>query len=97
MRKLPIALALLATLSMGACGGLMPGGEPEAEAVPTDVVAPDAGPTALTAAAITGDPTWIVFAALDTAASGDLVAQNDASGDCAFANGDGTFTAAPCA
>jgi len=39
---------------------------------------------------------WRLIAALGGAAIGTIVAQNDATQECAYARGDGTYIVAPC-
>lgn len=39
---------------------------------------------------------WRLIAALAGAAAGTIVAQNDATQQCAYARGDGTYIVAPC-
>lgn len=39
---------------------------------------------------------WKILAALAGAAVGTMVARNEASGECAYARGDGTYRIAPC-
>lgn len=39
---------------------------------------------------------WRLIAALGGAAIGTIVAQNDATQECAYARGDGTYLVAPC-
>jgi hypothetical protein len=55
-----------------------------------------AGATALTAQALGANTNWTILAALGGAAIGTLVARNSFTGQCAFANGDGTYTTGPC-
>lgn len=50
----------------------------------------------ITADALDADDDWRLIAALVGAAAGTLVAQNNATGDCAYARGDGTYFIAPC-
>lgn len=42
------------------------------------------------------DDDWRLIAALAGAAAGTVVAQNTATGRCAYARGDGTYYRAPC-
>lgn len=51
---------------------------------------------AVTAYALDADQSWIVLGALAGAAAGTLIARNAETGDCAYANGDGTYYRAPC-
>lgn len=41
-------------------------------------------------------PEWTIVATLAGAAAGAMVAQNSATGECAYANGDGTYRTGPC-
>lgn len=50
----------------------------------------------LTAEALDADGNWRLIAALAGAAAGTLVAQNSATGRCAYARGDGTYFEAAC-
>ena len=50
----------------------------------------------LTAEAFDADGNWQLIAALAGAAAGTLVAQNGASGGCAYARGDGTYVESAC-
>ena len=50
----------------------------------------------VTAEALHADRDWKIIAALVGAAAGTMVAQNLASGECAYSRGDGTFYRAPC-
>jgi len=50
----------------------------------------------ITADALDADDNWRLIAALAGAAAGTLVAQNSATGNCAYARGDGTYYTAPC-
>ncbi|SEL00105.1 hypothetical protein SAMN05443999_10390 [Roseovarius azorensis] len=50
----------------------------------------------LTAEALGADSNWRLISALAGAAAGTVVAQNTATGNCAYARGDGTYYRAPC-
>ena len=50
----------------------------------------------ITADALDADDDWRLIAALAGAAAGTVVAQNSASGNCAYARGDGTYYTARC-
>ena len=50
----------------------------------------------ITAEALGADSSWTLIAALAGAAAGTIVAQNSATGKCAYASGDGTYFTAPC-
>ncbi len=50
----------------------------------------------ITAEILDADNDWRLIAALAGAAAGTIVAQNDATQQCAYARGDGTYILAPC-
>lgn len=50
----------------------------------------------ITAEALDADDEWRLIAALVGAAAGTIVAQNQRTGNCAYARGDGTYIVAPC-
>lgn len=50
----------------------------------------------ITAEVLDADDDWRLIAALTGAAAGTVVAQNSATGQCAYARGDGTYFTAPC-
>ncbi|MGJ8561798.1 MAG: glycine zipper 2TM domain-containing protein [Litorimonas sp.] len=50
----------------------------------------------ITAEALDADDDWRLISALVGAAAGTLVAQNNVTGTCAYARGDGKFYRAPC-
>lgn len=50
----------------------------------------------LTADALNANNNWTIVAALGGAAAGTLVARNNVEETCAYSNGDGTYTLAPC-
>lgn len=50
----------------------------------------------ITAEALDADDDWRLIAALGGAAAGVAVAQNSATGRCAYARGDGTYYTAAC-
>ncbi len=50
----------------------------------------------LTAELLDADKNWRLIAALAGAAAGTIVAQNEATQQCAYARGDGTYFLAPC-
>lgn len=51
---------------------------------------------AITADALIDDPDWVIIGALFGAAAGVLVARNDTTNRCAYANGDGTYRTRRC-
>ncbi|MFO8126467.1 glucose-6-phosphate isomerase [Yoonia sp.] len=50
----------------------------------------------ITADILDANNDWRVIAALTGAAVGTIVAQNEATQECAYARGDGTYVIAPC-
>lgn len=50
----------------------------------------------ITANILDADKDWRLIAALAGAATGVIVAQNDATQQCAYSRGDGTYIVAPC-
>ena len=50
----------------------------------------------ITAEALDADDNWRLIAALTGAAAGTIVAQNSATGQCAYARGDGTYSGRYC-
>ena len=51
---------------------------------------------AITADALNADQNWIIIGALVGAAAGVLVARNEATDECAYSRGNGTYYARPC-
>lgn len=50
----------------------------------------------ITAEALDANDNWRLIAALAGAAAGTMVAQNAATGQCAYSRGDGTYVMGPC-
>lgn len=88
MRKTAFALAAVAALA--ACEGMTP--------QERMVVGGLAGATAglILADTLRADRNWTIIAALAGATAGTLVARNTATGQCAYARGDGTFYTGAC-
>lgn len=90
MRKTRYALVGLAVLALAGCQmtqtdrDMLVGG------------AVGAGAGLLTASLLGADRNWTVLATLGGAAAGTLVARNRATGQCAYAVGDGTYRTGPC-
>ncbi|WP_294607093.1 glycine zipper 2TM domain-containing protein [Roseovarius sp.] len=85
-----ILAASASVLTLGACEGMSP------ESRTVAGVAGGAAAGLITAEAFGADDDWRLIAALAGAAAGTLVAQNTATGNCAYARGDGTYYRAPC-
>lgn len=90
MHKQALAAVTAATLALSGCAGLTP-----QQQLATGAVL-GAGAGLLTANAFNANPTWTVLTVLAGAAAGTLVAKNNQTGQCAYANGDGTYYTAPC-
>ena len=50
----------------------------------------------ITAKALGANSNWTILTTLAGAAAGVLVARNNATNQCAYSNGDGTYTTQPC-
>ena len=89
---LKMSLAGLALLALPACDPAMM--SPEARTVAG--VAGGAAAGLVAAEVLEADDNWRLIAALGGAAAGTLVAQNQATRQCAYARGDGTYYTAAC-
>lgn len=90
MKPWKTTLAATCILTLAGCEGMSP---------ESRTVAGAAGGAAvglITAEALDADNNWRLIAALAGAAAGTVVAQNTATGNCAYARGDGTYYRAPC-
>ena len=84
-----ITLACVGALSLSACQ--MTTNE---QAMVGGLVGAGAG--LITANALGANSSWTVIAVLAGAAAGTMVARNNATNECAYANGDGTYRTGPC-
>ncbi|WP_413717461.1 glycine zipper 2TM domain-containing protein [Silicimonas sp. MF1-12-2] len=75
---------------LSACQGMSP------ESRTVAGVAGGAAAGLILAEALHADDDWRIISALAGAAAGVLVAENMATGECAYARGDGTYYVAPC-
>ncbi|MCI2399008.1 glucose-6-phosphate isomerase [Aliiroseovarius subalbicans] len=89
MRKQLILLACASSLAIAGCNMTT-----QEQMVVGGVVGGAAG--LLTANALNANTNWTILAVLAGAAAGSLVAKNNATGECAYAKGDGTYYTAPC-
>jgi hypothetical protein len=90
MRRSILTLAIVGTFGLAACAGMT-----QQERMVVGGLAGAA--TGLIAADIlNADRNWTIIAALAGAAAGTLVARNSATGQCAYAYGDGRYYTAPC-
>lgn len=89
-RLFPGTLAITSLLFIQACANLTPDQR--------IVVGATGGAAAglITADILDADDDWRLISALAGAATGVLVAQNDAIQQCAYARGDGTYFVAAC-
>lgn len=84
------AIALVSFATLAACVGAT-----EDERAMTGALT-GAALGALTAKALENDSDWVIIGALAGAAVGTLVARNQATRECAYAQGDGTYYVRPC-
>ena len=89
-RSISIALAAVSLVLVQACENLTPDQR--------TVVGATGGAAVglITADILDANKDWRLIAALAGAATGVVVAQNDATQQCAYARGDGTYFVAPC-
>ncbi|MEI4233372.1 glucose-6-phosphate isomerase [Roseovarius sp. D22-M7] len=85
-----ILIASLAGITLAGCGTL-----PQDNRELTGA-AIGAGAGLVGAAVFDANPGWTVISSLAGAAAGTLVARNTRTGECAYANGDGTYRTVPC-
>lgn len=89
MRKITLTLAAVSVVALAGC---------QMTEQDRQIVGAVGGAAAgaLTARALGANSNWTILAALGGAAAGTLVARNTATGQCAYAVGDGTYTTGPC-
>ncbi|AHM04365.1 hypothetical protein roselon_02012 [Roseibacterium elongatum DSM 19469] len=90
MKKLLAPIALVAALGTAGCQSLSPQDQANLGLLA------GAGAGLITANALNANANWTILAALGGAAVGTLVARNMQTGNCAYSNGDGTYTVRPC-
>ena len=86
-----IALALAGSLTLTGCMNMT---EQEQTDVGGAVVGGAIG--LITAKALDANTNWTIIATLAGAAAGVMVARNNATNECAYSRGDGTYYTAPC-
>lgn len=89
-RSISMALAVTSLVFVQACENLTP------EQRTVSGAAGGAALGLITADVLDANRDWRVIAALAGAAAGVIVAQNEATQECAYARGDGTYFVAPC-
>ena len=89
IKILPLALA--ATLAATGCMQMTPQEQNELGGA---LVGATIG--TITASALGANRNWTILTALAGAAAGVMVARNNATGECAYSRGDGTYYTAPC-
>ncbi len=92
MRKTLIPVACICAIALGGCQ--MNQMSQQDQMVVGGIAGAAAG--LLTASALGANSNWSILAALGGAAAGTLVARNRATGQCAYAVGDGTYRTGPC-
>ncbi|GAA5065682.1 hypothetical protein KUV65_07250 [Maritalea mobilis] len=90
MKKIFAPIALVAALGTAGCQNLSPQDQANLGLLA------GAGAGLITANALNANANWTIVAALAGAAVGTLVARNAQTGNCAYSNGDGTYTVRPC-
>lgn len=90
MRHEILGICFATTLLLPACADMSP------TARTTAGVAGGAAAGLIAADVLEADDDWTLIAALAGAAAGTVVAENNATGRCAYARGDGTYYTAPC-
>ena len=90
-RVRPLALAALLTAAACQQTGTV---DPTTQTIVGSVAGAAIG--AITAEALNADDEWVILAGLAGAAAGALVARNPTRQQCAYSNGDGTYSVAPC-
>jgi integral membrane sensor domain MASE1 len=88
LKKTAISIAIISPLALAGCT--------TSQQNATIATAGGGALGALTAAAFTNNPGWIVAGGVAGAAAGALYARNQNTGQCAYSNGDGTYRVAPC-
>lgn len=88
MRQILISITCAASLGLAACATTTD------EEIAGGLLGAAVG--VITAKALNADDDWVIIAALAGAAIGTLVARNNATGDCAYSRGDGTYRIARC-
>ena len=90
MKKWILGLAGASVIALSACDTM------DSQSRTVAGVAGGAAAGLVAANVLRADKDWTLIAALAGAAAGTMVAQNQKTGNCAYARGDGTYYTAPC-
>lgn len=90
MKKFVAPMLLVAATAISACQPLSPQDRSNLGLVG------GAGAGLLLASAFNANPQWTILSTVAGAAIGTQVARNTQTGQCAYSNGDGTYSVAPC-
>lgn len=90
MKKAVAPVLLIAALATAACQPLSPQDRSNLGLLG------GAGAGLLLADAFNANPQWTILATVAGAAVGTQVARNTQTGQCAYSNGNGTYTVRPC-
>jgi F0F1-type ATP synthase assembly protein I len=92
MKKTLLILAATSSLALAGCMDTM--SQSQQRDVGGAVVGGAIG--LITAKALGANSNWAILTTLAGAAAGVMVARNQATGECAYSNGDGTYRTGPC-
>lgn len=90
MFRMSLLAACIGTLALAGCDNL----SPRERTVVGGLTGAAVG--MITASALTSDSHWVVVGALTGAVIGTLVARNSATGECAYAAGNGRYRVRSC-
>ncbi|KAA0920281.1 glucose-6-phosphate isomerase [Aquicoccus porphyridii] len=91
MNKTILTLALVSSMTLSAC---MQMSESDRRDIGGATVGGAIG--LITAKALGANNNWTILSTLAGSAAGVMVARNQATGECAYSNGDGTYRTGPC-
>lgn len=91
MKRQFTAAILAASLALSACANMTDSQKAQATAATAGAIG-----GGVLATLLGGEGGWVAAGAIAGAVAGTMVAKNDQTGECYFANGDGTYTPGPC-
>lgn len=91
MKKQLTAGILVAGLTLSACANISDSTKAQATAATAGAIG-----GGVLATLLGGEGGWVAAGAIAGAAAGAVVAQNSQTGECYYANGDGTYTPGAC-